>query len=208
MKKTINENVENEMMTFSEAKNKFISTIGQEIEKLHYELQTKFNAYANQKRNAFQQNIYLSVDFEDTIYKVNRLKKLFFVIESLKKLDLIATIQKTRNEDGTVILKKPIKYVYKHGYSNINLSHKMTDDKVKDINDKLKELSQFHWSNELKVKYSFIEDLGNAIINNRHEEFYNLLFRLLKNKDQTSKYTKAIFKKGIKNRTKEELKNR
>ncbi len=212
MNNIISEDEKNEFITFSEAKKRFIEELEQEIEKLHNELQKKFIAYANPNKSAYEQNIYLSFDFEDTIYKRNRLNKLFFVISSLKKLDTITSTSSTRKDKkGNIIDKRTspacIKLVHNDGYKHIQtLRFDMNQQEIEDINKKNKELSKFHWSEKKKIKYSLIYEMGNIIINfnkddtkdKSHIEFYNLLYSILGNKDQTEKYTQLILGKSPK----------
>ncbi|MDN5064002.1 hypothetical protein [Aliarcobacter butzleri] len=198
MSNIINENIENEFITFSEAKKRFIDELYNEINKLHIELQKDFKAYSNSNLNEMNLHIFLAMTFDEIIYKRNRFHKLFFVIQSLNKLDTIATIGKTIKDKKGNFLEKTViqseQYVFKKGYKNIKLHNNMNADDYKKVQEDLKKLSQFHWSEEIKIKYSVICRLGDFIINNNYTEFYNLLYgSVLYNKDQTEKYTRLIF---------------
>ncbi|MDD3008035.1 MULTISPECIES: hypothetical protein [Arcobacteraceae] len=211
MSNIINEEIE---ITFSEAKKRFIEELSTEIENLHNDLQNTFKAYSNPNRNAYNQNIYLRFDFDNTIYKRNRLHKLFFVIESLNKLDEIVKISQTSNEEtGKKKAPKIVRYDYYKDKDNINLHFNMTNDEVEKINKKNKELSKKHWTEIKKIKYKQIEQMGNIIINfnsadkknKSHIEFFELLSSILENKRQAESYTKLIFKKAPKHKTIKEL---
>ncbi len=193
--------IENQFMTFSEAKTKFIKVLNKEIEKVHIDLQEVFNAYSNKKRNAYEQNIYLSFDFTNTIDKKNRLSKLFSVINNLNKLDTIAYT--TQSIDKSPKIER---FVYFKKNENFILNFNMNEKEIKEVNKKNKDLTKFHWGEKETIKYSVIVTMGEILINfnkdnnkdNSHIKFYNLLFSILNNKQQTAKYTKLIFGKAPK----------
>ena len=94
------------------------------------------------------------------------------------------------------------------GYKNINIHNNMKTDDYKKVNENLNKLSKFHWSEERKIKYSVMRELGDFIMNKKHQQFYNLLCNsVLFNKVQTEKYTKLIFGVSPKHKTKKELTN-
>lgn len=187
-------------------KKRFIKELNREIEKLHIDLQKTFKAYANPNRNAYNQNIYLRVDFDDTIYKRNKLHKLFFVIESLRKLDFIVYVTQSINKKtGKIKAPKIIRPFTFKKYENFNPRFDMTKKEIEEINKKNKDFTKLHWSEEVKIKYEIIHQIGNMIISSNHKDFYNLLYSLLENKEQTEKYTRLIFGKSIKHKTKAEL---
>ena len=200
-------NTENELITFSEAKNKFIEEINKEIEKLNKELKDVFKAYSNSKRNSYNQNILLGLDFNNTTYKVNRFNKLFFVIKSLNKLDSITSITNTNDtKTGKKKIGKVIRYDYYDDKENVDIHLKMNNDEVEQVNQKNKKTSKKHWTEHKKIEYKSIIKMGNILINfnnenkndKSHINFYELLLSILNNKRQAEKYTRLIFNKAPK----------
>lgn len=193
------------IMIFSKAKDKFIEELEEEIENIYQKLQVKFKASIKHK-TAYDLNTYLFFTFYDIEENVTKLKDLFFVINNLNKLYNQVELQQTKNEKtGKKIAPKITNYSLPK-YNAIPLHIDMTAKEIEEVNKISKEISKEHWSEKIKIKYSFMHDLGDSIINRDHKKFYDLMNSILNNKAQASKYTKKLFGKSVKHKTKEELK--
>lgn len=201
-------------LTFSEARKKYVEELEKEINELTLKLKNIFKGYSNPKLNDVQFRIKLGLMFEQIVEMKNELHKLSFTIKALYKLDKTVDLVSSRNKKtGNLIAPKLIRYDYYKDKENINLHLNMTNDEVEKINKKNKELTKKHWTELKTIKYEQIHQMGNIIINfnpddkkdKSHTEFFELLSSILDNKRQAGKYTKLIFGKSIKHRTKAEL---
>jgi len=186
---------ENICITFDEAKIKFIEQLENEIEKIAINLKKIFKVYSYEKRSPWDLNIILGFDFDETIRYQEQLKKSYFVIQSLKKLDLIKI---NKYDKHRVFSTLPI--YSKNGYNSIVLPQNPTNDNIRKIQLQLSSLKKLHWSNTKKIKYSTMEELGELIINNKYIEFQNLMNLIVENKILSEKYTRLIFGKAKKHK--------
>jgi hypothetical protein len=209
MSNIINEDIENQFITFSEARKKYIEEKEEEINMLTLKLRNIFKHYSNPKLNDSEFRLSLGIMFNQIAEMKNKLHKLSFAIKALNKLNTITEIKQIINKETGKKKTIPIRYDYYKDKENINLHLKMTNDEVEKINKKNKELSKKHWTELKTIKYEQIHQMGNIIINfnqddkkdKSHIEFFELLSSILDNKRQAEKYTKLIFKKAPKHKT-------
>ncbi|KLE00938.1 hypothetical protein [Aliarcobacter butzleri] len=213
MSNIINEDIENEFITFSEARKKYIEEKEQEINMLTLRLREIFKHYSNPKLNDSNFRLSLGLIFSQIVEMKEKLHKLSFTIKALNKLNNVTEIKRIRNKETGKIKLIPIRYDYYKDKDNINLHLNMTNEEVEEINKKNKELSKKHWTELKKIKYETIQQMGNIIINSNqddkkdrsHIEFFELLSTITGNKRQAENYTKLIFKKAPKHKTIKEL---
>lgn len=194
------EEIENQFIIFSEAKKRFIEELENGITELHKILKNKFRACADLKK-AKDLHCLLAFDF-DMIDYINTFNKKFFIIESLNKLDKVIEIKKIRDNTGKLKAPQIIQYTNHKDYKNNKFHWEMTKKEIEKINNI--NLTP-HWSDTEKIKYSSMQKIAETISKNEYKEFYDLLYSILKNKELTEKYTRLIFKKAPKHKTKEEL---
>ncbi len=134
-----------ELITFQEARIKFIEQLKNEETKISNSLKEKFKTYSNPKLK--QSNLRLILAFDriskDSIeYQQQRWDRLNFTIRSLNKLNTIVINESKRikNTDGSFSNKKKwktIKFVHNDNYKSIICPLVYKKKEINQINNKI-----------------------------------------------------------------------